>query len=121
MSANGSRPGPIAWLGCGRSLGSGPAAQFLAGLQVIQRALGAAEDRLGYLGVMRGGVDAAMSEQHLDDADIGQCCSLSDVSVGQTIVLCRLPTVPEGGRPQSAMVCPTKVNSIGISVPFSSR
>src|ERR1035438_5786494 len=41
-----------------------------------------------------------------------QCCSLSDLSVGQTIVLCRLPTVPEGGRPQSAMVCPTKVNSI---------
>src|ERR1035438_2772483 len=83
-----------------------------------------------------------------------QCCSLSDVSVGQAIVLFRLPTLPEGGRvekpaeveenkdrsksehsakrgpgsgrffmkfrgpqalpnrPQSAMVCPTKVNSI---------
>jgi len=34
--------------------------------------------------------------------------------VGQTIVLCRLPTVPEGGRPQSAVVCPTKVNSIDL-------
>jgi hypothetical protein len=32
--------------------------------------------------------------------------------VGQAIVLCRLPTLPEGGRPQSALVCPTKVNSI---------
>jgi hypothetical protein len=36
----------------------------------------------------------------------------SYVSVGQAIVLCRLPTLPAGGRPQSAMVCPTKVNSI---------
>jgi len=37
----------------------------------------------------------------------------NDVPVGQAIVLCRLPTLPEGGRPQSAMVCPTKVNGIG--------
>ena len=27
--------------------------------------------------------------------------------VGQTIVLCRLPALPEGGRPRSTMVCPT--------------
>ena len=27
----------------------------------------------------------------------------------RAIVLCRLPTLPAGGRPQSTMVCPTKV------------
>jgi hypothetical protein len=47
--------------------------------------------------------------------DLAQCCSLNDVSVGQTIVLCRLPALPEGGRPRSAMVCPTKVNSIAAT------
>jgi hypothetical protein len=67
----GSRPGHSAWLGCGLCLGSGPTAEFLAGLQVIQGALGAADDARRYLGVMRGGVDAAMTEQNLDDADIG--------------------------------------------------
>jgi hypothetical protein len=36
--------------------------------------------------------------------------------VGQTIVLCRLPALPEGGRPRSAMVCPTKVNSVGAKL-----
>jgi hypothetical protein len=42
----------------------------------------------------------------------------NDVSVGQAIVLCRLPTLPEGGRPQSAMVCPTKVNRIATKVDY---
>src|ERR1022692_4343509 len=49
-----------------------------------------------------------------------QCCSLNDVSVGQTIVLCRLPALPEGGRPRRAMVCPTKVYSIGPNAPSES-
>jgi hypothetical protein len=44
----------------------------------------------------------------------GAVCGRQDsIRVGQTIVLCRLPALPEGGRPRSAMVCPTKVNSIG--------
>src|ERR1022692_929013 len=47
--------------------------------------------------------------------------SLNDVSVGQMIVLCRLPALPEGGRPRSAMVCPTKVNSVAVSPHRMSR
>src|ERR1035438_365068 len=48
-------------------------------------------------------------------ATLASSSIFNDVSVGQTIVLCRLPALPEGGRPRSAMVCPTKVNSIAAS------
>jgi len=66
----GSRPVHSAWLGCGLGLGPGAAAELLTGLQAIQRTFGAADDARGYLGVVRGGVDGAVPEQHLDDADI---------------------------------------------------
>ena len=67
----GSRPVHSAWLGCGLGLGPGAAAELLTGRQVIQRTFGAADDARRYLGVVRGGVDALMAEQHLDHADIG--------------------------------------------------
>jgi hypothetical protein len=55
----------------GPGFGFGFAAQALAGLQLIQRALGVANELRRDSGVAGGGVDAAVAQQHLDDADVG--------------------------------------------------
>jgi hypothetical protein len=64
----GSRPGHAYCAGAGTAvvgsdLALGPAAEFFTGLQVIQGALGAGDELLRDSRVVRGGIDALMTEQ----------------------------------------------------------
>jgi hypothetical protein len=63
--------GQVGPLGCGLGLGFGLAAEALAGLHLIQRTLGLGDELRRNGGVAGSSVDAAVAQQHLDDANVG--------------------------------------------------